>query len=59
MVNNATLEIYGKGLVCIQDGIFNDVLYVPSLSTNLLLISYITHSGLGKTIEFTIDLVFI
>ena len=39
MGNNVALPVCGKGSDCIQDGIFNDILYVPSLSTNLLLIS--------------------
>ena len=34
------------------------MLYVPSLSANLLLVYQISHSGSGKTIEFTPDLVF-
>ena len=59
MGNNTTLLVCGKGLVCIQDGTFNDVLYVPSLSTNLLSISQITCSGSGKIVEFTANLVFI
>ena len=59
MGNNAALPIYGKGSVHIQDGIFNDVLYVPSLSANLLSISQITHSGSRKIVDFTTNLVFI
>ena len=59
MGNNVTLPVYEKGSVCIYDGIFNDVLNVPSLSANLLSISQITRSGSGKTVEFTTDSVFI
>ena len=43
----------------IQDGTFNDVLYIPSLSANLLSVYHISHSGSGKTVEFTLDLLFI
>ena len=57
--NNIAMIVYGNGIVCIQDVTFNDVLYVPSLSVNLLLIYQISHSGFGKTLEFTLDLVFI
>ena len=59
MGNNTTLPVYKKGLVSIQDVTFNDALYVPSLSTNLLSISLIIRSGLGKIVEFSTDLVFI
>ena len=59
MENNVALPVYKKILVHIQDGIFNDVLYVPSLSANLLLISQITCSGSGKIVEFTTDSIFI
>ena len=39
------------------DGTFHNVLCVPSLSTNLLLVYQITHIGLGKRVEFTPNLV--
>ena len=35
------------------------MLYVPSLSANLLSAYQISHSGFGKTVEFTPNLVFI
>ena len=57
--NDTTIAVCGNGSVAIQDGVFNDVLYVPYLSANLLSISQITHSGSGKIIEFTADSVFI
>ena len=59
MGNNAALPVCEKGSVCIQDGIFNDVLYVPSLSTNLLSIFQITSRKSGKIVEFTADSIFI
>lgn len=57
--NNTIMTVCGKGTICIQDGTFNDVLYVPSLSANLLSIYQISHSGSGKIVEFTPDSVFI
>ena len=57
--NNIVMTVCGKGTICIQDDTFNDVLYVPSLSANLLSVYQISHSGSGKTVEFTPDLVFI
>ena len=57
--NNTIMIVYGKGTICIQDGTFNDVLYGPYLSVNLLSIYQISHNGFGKTIEFTLDSVFI
>lgn len=59
MGNKTAPIVFWKGSVHIQDGILNDVLYVPSLSANHLSISQITHSGSGKTIEFATDSVFI
>ena len=49
------MTVCGKGSIDIGDGIFHDVLCVPSLSSNLLFIYQITHSGTGKTIEFAQD----
>jgi hypothetical protein len=37
----------------LDDGCINDVLLVPDISTNLLSIYQICHSGDGKTIEFS------
>jgi len=47
------LSVVGSGIVQVLNGHFNDVLCVPSLSCNLLSIYQITHSGEGKTIEFS------
>ena len=57
--NKTVMTVCGKGIVYIQDGTFNDVLYVPSMSTNLLSVYQISHSGSGKTVEFTLDSIFI
>ena len=59
MGNNTYMKVSGKGYIGIGEGTFNDVLCVPSLTTNLLSIYQITHGGQGKTIEFTLDRVYI
>jgi hypothetical protein len=47
------LSVEGSGIVQVENGHFNDVLCVPSLSCNLLSVYQITHSGEGKTVEFS------
>ena len=59
MGNNTTMTICGKGSIDIDDGTFHNVLCVPSLSSNLLSIYQITHSGTRKIVEFSHDLVHI
>jgi hypothetical protein len=51
--DDRSLSFVGYGTVQVDNGHFNDVLSVPSLSCNLLLVDQITHSGEGKTIEFS------
>jgi hypothetical protein len=48
-----------EGIVDLEGGCFTNVLHVPSLSTNLLLIYQITHSGSRRKVEFTPDSVVI
>jgi hypothetical protein len=47
------LSVVGYGTVQVDNGHFNDVLFFPSISCNLLLVYQINHSGEGKTIEFS------
>jgi hypothetical protein len=51
--DDRSLSVVGSGIVQVDNGHFNDVLCVPSLSCNLLSIYQITHSGEGKTVEFS------
>jgi len=44
-----------EGIVDLEGGRFTNVLHVPSLSENILLIYQITHSGFGRKVEFTLD----
>jgi hypothetical protein len=47
------LIVVGSGIVQVDNGNFNDVLCVPSISCNLLSVYQITHSSEGKTVEFS------
>jgi hypothetical protein len=51
--DDRSLSVEGSGTVQVENGHFNDVLCVPSLSCNLLSVYQITHSGEGKTVEFS------
>ena len=51
--DDRSLSVVGTGTVHIENGQFNDVLCVPTLSCNLLFVYQITHSGEGKIIEFS------
>jgi hypothetical protein len=48
-----SLSVVGSGTIQIDNGYFNDVLCVPSLSCNLLSVYQITHSSEGKTVDFS------
>jgi hypothetical protein len=47
------LSVVGFGTIQVDNGHFNYVLCVPSISCNLLSIYQITHSGEGKIVEFS------
>jgi hypothetical protein len=47
------LSVVGSRTVQVDNGHFNDVLCVPSLSCNLLSVFQITHLGEGKIVEFS------
>ena len=51
--DNRSLSVVGTRTVHIDNGQFNDVLCVPTLSYNLLSVYQITHSGEGKIVEFS------
>ena len=57
--NNTYMKVCGKGSIPMGDGTFNDVLCVPSLTTNILSIYQITHGAQGKIVEFTPNYVYI
>ena len=45
----------GKGTIKLEDGVFKNVLYVPSLATNLLSVYQMTHTGSPKWVVFEPD----
>jgi hypothetical protein len=51
--DDRSLSVVGYETVQVDNGHFNDVLCVSSLSCTLLLVYQITHSGEGKTVEFS------
>ena len=51
--DDRSLTVVGFGIVRVDNGHFNDVLCVLNLSCNLLSVYQITHSGEGKTVEFS------
>jgi hypothetical protein len=51
--DDRSLSVVGSGTIQVDNGQFNDVLCVPSLSCNLLSVYQITDLGEGKTIEFS------
>jgi hypothetical protein len=51
--DDRSLSVVGSRTIQVDNGHFNDVLCVPSLSCNLLSIYQITHSGEGKTVVFS------
>ena len=51
--DDRSLSVVGSGTIHLENGQFNDVLCVPTLSCNLLSVYQLTHSGEGKTVEFS------
>jgi hypothetical protein len=51
--DDRSLSVVGSGTIQVENGHFDDVLCVPNLSCNLLSVYQITHSGEGKTVEFS------
>eukprot|EP00253_Pinus_taeda_P023024 PITA_23024 len=52
--DDRSFNVVGTGTVHLDNGQFNDVLCVPTLSSNLLSVYQITHSGEGKIVEFSL-----
>ena len=57
MGNNSQIRAKGKGSIKLEHGKFKDVLYVPSLATNLLSVYQMTHTRSPKCVIFGLDLV--
>ena len=48
MGNNSKVKTKGKGSIKLEHGRFKDVLFVPSLASNLLYVYQMTHTGSPK-----------
>eukprot|EP00253_Pinus_taeda_P017894 PITA_17894 len=57
MGDDSPIEVIRRGRVELLHGSFEDVLHVPKLSVNLLLVYRITHSDTRKRVEFILDAV--
>ena len=52
MGENSQIQAEGKGSMKFDHGVFKNVLYVPSLATNLLYVYQMTHTGSPKQVVF-------
>ena len=55
MGNNSKVQTKGKGSVKLENGRFKDVLFAPSLASNLLSVYQMTHTGSPKRVIFGPD----
>ena len=55
MGDDTQIRAEGKGSIKLKHGMFKDVLYVPSLATNLLSVYQMTHNGPPKRVVFGPD----
>jgi hypothetical protein len=51
--DDRSFSVVGSIIAQVDNGNFNDIICVPSLSCNLLSVYQITHSGEGKTVKFS------
>ena len=52
MGDDTQIQVEGKGSIKLKHGIFKDVLYVPSLTANLLSVYQMTHTSPPKQVLF-------
>ena len=57
MGDDSEIQTKGIGRIDLEHGYFSDVLYVPYLAANLMLVHQMTHTGEAKRVTFTPDLV--
>ena len=53
MGDDSTIISEGQGTVDLENGYFSNVLYVPSLASNLLSVYQMTHTGVPKRVSFS------
>ena len=52
MGDDSTIISEGQGTIDLENGYFSNVLYVPSLASNLLSVYQMTHTGVPKRVSF-------
>ena len=52
---DSTIISKGEGTVNLEHGYFSNVLYVPSLASNLLCVYQMTHTRVPKRVSFSLD----
>ena len=57
MGNDSKIQAKGIGMIDLDDGYFNNVLFVPNLAAKLLSMYQMTHTGEAKRVTFTPDTV--
>ena len=57
MGDDSKIEAKGIGRINIEDGYFNNVLFVPDLEVNLLLVYQMTHTSEAKRVIITPNIV--
>ena len=55
MGDDSQIPAAARGTIRAKRGVFRDVLYVPSLATNMLSIYQMTHTGSPKQVVFGLD----
>ena len=55
MDDDTQIRVEGKGSIKLKHGVFKDVLYVPSLATNLLFVYQMKHTSSIKQVVFGTD----
>ena len=55
MGDDSTITSEGKGTVDLKNDYFLNVLYVPSLASNLLSVYQMTHMGVPQRVSFSLD----
>ena len=53
--DDSLTDSLGKGRIDINHGKFSNVLYVPSIASNLLLVYQMTHIGSSKKVILSLD----
>ena len=55
MGDDSTIISEGQGTVDLENGFFSNVLYVPSLASNILSVYYMTHTEVPKRVSFSLN----